>query len=338
MTELLFPVVGAAIVFFVAIPLLTLLALLATKLSPRSRDALSEQANPWRYALVVGPTIAPVLWFVSAAVHQVEEGFPLATCVLEHLGDDICADVFLFAGVLLAVLGVGVFRKLRDERSTGATASTNRSAVRRVARICEHVDLAAYADRIRVVSRGEALVCTRGLLRPQVEIEASLLEELDDAEVTATLLHEIEHLRARDPLHFFVAHVALSLNPLGRLMGAEFARYRFAREALCDRSAVERGAEPLALARSIVRVASPQRARVCAAHLGGTGGIQGIRVRVQLLLRYPGVAVERRRRRPLGILAIAVVLLIVWPHIAGTQPLDLLHHGVERTGLALGMD
>lgn len=339
MNELVFPVIGAMIVFFLAVPLLTVIARAILLALPTKKDGVAGQVSPLRFALIVAPTLGPVIWLVSAAVHQSEEGGPLAACIVDHLGSELCRDVVLFGLVLCWVLSLGVLRRVRGEgRARPVSLSADHAASGRVRSICEgHVTLACASWRMRVVEQGVAPACTRGLLRPRVEIEAALVSRLDDEELEAVLLHEVEHAQANDPLRFLVGQVALTINPIGRLLASELARYHFAREALCDRRAVQRGADPLALARSIVAaaVSKPKPAHVAA--IGGHG-IGGIRVRVQLLLGYastwPGPA---GRHAPIGIVTSLVTLLVALPHVFGTRPLDVLHHGVERAAVFLGM-
>lgn len=340
MNELFFPLIGAMVVFLIAVPLFTLAALAMLALLPAAKDELVAHVSPLRFALIVGPTLGPVIWLVSAAVHQSEEGVPLAACVLDHLGGDVCRDVVMFGLILLSVVGLGAIRRMRGHRAPPRASRDHgaEAAALRVQRACEaSPTLVAWASRIRVVSRGLAPACTRGMLRPRIQIEAELVERLNEEELAATLLHEVEHALARDPLRFFVAQVALSVNPFGALLSSELSRYHFAREALCDRRAVQRGAEPLALARSIVSVAAPGPAPMLTAALGGHG-IGGVRVRVQLLLGYaaqrPGPA-ERNTR--IGVATTLVTALAALPHFTGTAPLDVLHHSVERAVLILGL-
>lgn len=342
MNELFFPVVGALLIFFVVVPLLTLAARSAVALLPVSGNRVSAQESPWRFLLVVGPTLGPLVWLISASIHQSEEGAPLAACVVDHLGGELCRDVVLFGLILFAILGYGVVRRVRRERRETrqpvVVAADRAAATDRVRDICQrNLTLAGFAARIRVVEHGLAPACTRGLFQPRVELEAALVMRLDDDELEATLLHEVEHAHARDPLRFFVAHVALSINPLGRVLSSELARYHFAREALCDKRAVQRGADPLALARSIVSVAAPAGAPASVPALGGHG-IGGIRLRVQLLLgyaaRWPGPA---QRRTPIGVVTTLITLVAVAPHLMGAGPLDVFHHGIERAALLLGL-
>jgi len=340
MTELVFPVVGAMIVFFVAVPLLTVMARAILVALPAKKDGVAEHVSPLRFALLVAPSLGPVIWLVSAAAHQSEDGEPLAACIVDHLSSELCRDVVLFGLVLFSVLSLGVLRRIRGEgRSRPVSLPADHVACERVRSICEgHLTLSRASSRIRVVEHGVAPACTRGLFRPRVEIQATLVSRLlDDDELEGVLLHEIEHAQAKDPLRFFVVQVALSINPIGRVLASELARYHFAREALCDRRAVQRGANPLALARSIVATAAPKAIPAHVAALGGHG-IGGVRVRVQLLLGYatawPGPA---RQHSPVGVVTSFVTFLAAMPHIFGTEPLDVLHHGIERAAVLLGL-
>lgn len=340
MNQLLFPVVGAMLVFFVAVPCLTVAARALLAARPTARGGALTRTSSWRFSAIVGPTLGPTVWLVSAAIHQSETGTPLAACVIDHLGDDACRDVVLFGVLLFAILGFGALRPAKRGRGSRPRPTTRdlSAAAGRVRAACaRNPTLASFASRVHVVDRGVAPACTRGLLRPRVEIEAELAERLDPDELVATLLHEVEHARSFDPLRFFVAQVALSVNPLRGLLSGELSRYHFTREALCDRRAVQAGADPLALASSIVAVASPAPLASAAAALTGHG-IDGVKLRVQLLLGYaahsPGPA---RRPPPLALAAAPVATLAMLPHVIGTGPLDLLHHGVERAALVLGL-
>ena len=80
------------------------------------------------------------------------------------------------------------------------------------------------------------------------------LAELSRHELDAVLLHEIAHLRGHDSLWLGAAAVVervLWLQPLQRMA---VARIRAAAEARCDAWALERRAEPIALAGALARV------------------------------------------------------------------------------------
>lgn len=338
MSEFFFPVVGTIVVFFIGVPLLTLVARGISAVLPPTRDAVLAQASPWRFILIVSPSLGPVIWLASAAVHQAEQGASLTACISGHSRGDACRDVGLFALLLLSVLAAAAVSRLKHGRPPERTSRYTMAAVARVRRICEtNLTLVPGASRVRVVARGLAPACARGLFRSRVELEAELVHRLSDEELEATLLHEFEHAQARDPLHLFIAQAALSINPFGYLLAAELSRYHFAREALCDRRAVQLGADPLALARSIVSVATPRSPPDFAAALGGHG-IEGVRVRVQLLLGYATHSPEPvGRGTPPGLLTAVLMIVTASPHFIGTGPLDVLHRGVESTALTLGL-
>lgn len=343
MNELIFPVVGALLVFFAIVPLFTILARGALALLSTGGGWMSSRGTSLQLLLLVGPTLAPVVWLTSAALHQIEDGAPLAACLLDHLGGDLCRDVVLFGLLLLAVCGLSVVRRMRQDHGTTflALEVDDRLMVTkaRVQAVCRRSPtLNKFAERVRVVRHDFAPACTRGLFFTRIELTESLVARLDPPEIEATLLHEVEHAAGYDPLRFFVLQVALSINPLRALLLADLARYHLSREALCDKRAVQQGADPLALARSIVSAATPIRAASPQAALSGGHGIEGVRLRVQLLLGYaaqsPGPV---ERQHPVGVSLGFIVLVAVLPHLFGAGPLDLLHNGIEQTALLLGL-
>ena len=347
MSELVFPLAGALVVFLIAVPLATLVAKGILVAGRRAPGGLPIHCTAGTYALVTAPTLVPALWFLSAALHQSEPGQALAACVVDRLHDDSCRDALLFAGVLALILGHGVVRRLH--RDLAPRPAVQRLAAtsphgRRLAALCAaHPALARAAHSVAVVSGARDPVCTRKALRPVIEVEASFMDQLDDDALAAALLHEVEHARALDPLRYLLAAVSLSLNPLARLLRPELARWRLAREASCDQGAVLAGANPLALALAIVSAARPAPMPAgtgLVATLGG--GCHGVKARVRLLLCYADQSPEPRRP-PVRVLPgtrflLALLLLLALPHATGTALLDVLHQGIEVAVLGSGLD
>lgn len=344
MNELVFPLAGALVVFLVVVPLATLVAKAVMVARRRAPAGLPAHGTAGAYALVIAPTLVPALWFLSAALHQSEPGQALAACAVDHLQDDSCRGALLFAGVLALILGHGVMRRLRRDlapRPAGQRLPATSRHGRRLAALCAaHPALARAAHRIAAVTGARDPVCTRKALRPIIEIEASFMDHLDDHALAAALLHEVEHARALDPLRYLLAAVSLSLNPLARLLRPELARWRLAREAACDRGAVQAGANPLALALAIVSAARPTRAPAPA--IATLGGCDGVKLRVQLLLRYAEQSPGPRRAPSYALpgtpFFLALLLLLALPHATGTALLDVLHQGIEIAVLGSGLD
>ena len=153
---------------------------------------------------------------------------------------------------------------------------------------------------------------------------------LSDEALASALGHENEHVRALDPLRYFVLKLALAVNPFGKfLLAPHAARWKVAREAHCDREAVIHGATPLSLAEAIVRAARPGQESVAL----GTGDMNVVKFRVRLLLAFAERSPMRccnEGRSAIHIALALVFLALLLPHRAGTEPLDVLHSSAEQ--------
>jgi hypothetical protein len=121
----------------------------------------------------------------------------------------------------------------------------------------------------------------------------------------------------------------LRANPAGKLLISDFERWRGAREAICDREAVHRGGEPLALAEGIVRAArfrcddlKPQAASMLCGH-----DAAALKLRLALLLNGSPAPV-----RTLGhiVLVLGVIAVLVIPHVESLGALEHFHFEAER--------
>jgi beta-lactamase regulating signal transducer with metallopeptidase domain len=149
-----------------------------------------------------------------------------AVLVVAHLGLGVLALVeyaqldwlasvpFEFMAVTVvaasAVLGVaGAVRvarsALRGRRAITRLLRSHTCAVPNAVRAA--TEPLGITDRISVVAIADACAVTYGLLRPRILLSTSLIAALDDAELTAVLVHERQHLRERDPLRLFTGRV-----------------------------------------------------------------------------------------------------------------------------------
>ena len=139
-------------------------------------------------------------------------------------------------------------------------------------------------------------------------------------------------MRDRDPLRYFIAWLALAVNPLGRwLLGPELTRWIVAREAHCDREAVLAGASAPALAQALVaaaRFSSVGPAPAAPALRSPCANV--LRLRVDLLLAYAERTPDRCCRAPSLRLAVCgFVLALALAHPYGEKPLNTLHRTTE---------
>jgi beta-lactamase regulating signal transducer with metallopeptidase domain len=146
--------------------------------------------------------------------------------------------------------------------------------------------LAALARRAPRLLVGEAATGPHvvGILRPIIVIPPALLDE--PALLGAALLHELAHIRRRDPLARIVQLVASALFffwPVVRLINR---RLDLAREAACDAWALEASEVPRpAYARLLVRMA-----RLRAAEAASLAAPRGLEARVAAVLGPPATA------------------------------------------------
>ncbi len=333
MSELAFAITTIALLFVVAIPTTTVLAKLVLIAKRRRSPEITHYGSSWGYLYVIAPVIIPVLWVVSAALHQSEPGGALGTCLDDDSLDAICIGALGLAGSITlfsVVMATTVPGRKTPPAHDSATSRTQRARIQRV--IAADPVLRRWRSRVLVVERQPTPACVRGLLRPQVEMSLEYMDRIDDEMLHAVLLHEVEHAVCGDPLRTLLAEVAMRLNPLAALLRVEFARWKLAREVACDRHAIRLGADRVALAEALV--AGARHDRPCSAFpaLRSTER-DALELRVRLLLdeSWPDCGCGSRR----GVLTALVLLATVAavPHLIGSEPLDSFHRAVDEAVL-----
>ncbi len=330
MNEAAFPLLGPVLVLGLALPLSAVLArlvLLGVRRLERRRSASTV-----RYWTLVGSSALPVVWFVSASIHQAEPNQPHDVCAIVHHAERWCAEPALFSLALSLLVALWALPRVASEWRIAARGEA--PGARLVALLDAHPVLRELRGRVRVSDAAGPALVTVGLFWPRVVVQRNVLDELDDSALVAALAHEAAHVRLRDPLRYLLLWWALALNPLGRwLLGGERTRWLFDRETRCDLHAVEAGACGAALAHALVVAA---RTPVPAASAGlGSGSLPLIRLRVQLLLAYAGgpsacALREARLQRAFACgFFLLCALIALLPHGSGTLPLDLVHEIAE---------
>lgn len=343
-----YPLLGALVVVGALMPVVAAVIAAAVTGVVGERGGDDDRADA-RYFAVVGASALPLVWCVSAAMHQLEGGRSVVACLLDDAEAARCFE----PGALAALLGVGVvaawwrIARRGPRVAAGESAAARREADRITKVVAATPMLSALRGRIHVSDGTELAVCTHGMWRPRVAVSVAWAEQVGDDVLVAALAHELQHVRARDPLRYGVLQLALAVNPVGRRwLAAHATRWVAAREVHCDRGAVLEGAEPLALAEAIVRAARPSLQRVvpavstvAVAPLGGTDGAGGasdtsaISRRVRLLVGFSERAPSacgcaRRAAWPWAV--VGLIAAMVMPHHTGTQALDALHIGAEH--------
>lgn len=327
MAELIFPLAALVVIFFGVVPALTVISrgLLRRARRTRSWAGFGSQST---FVLLVAPTLVPLAWLTSAALHQNERPQGVA-CLVPHVGES-CADAMLLLtgllGALTVTMGLRAWRERPRQQVHGL--AMDHPVVARVQRIV------AGDPRLRrltvIVAQGSTdPVCTLGWFWPRVIVDACFVECADDAMLRAALLHERAHVAGFDTVRDFMVRFALAFNPARRWLAPDFERWRHAREAQCDSVAVRDGGEPLALAESILRAARFEcrgRARSGVAMLCGHD-TAALKLRLALLVRGPLAPALGRGQ---WVLATALVCVIAAPHLFSEGLLEHFHLAVER--------
>ncbi len=333
MTEAVFPLVGTALVVLVVLPAFAALAKLLLWALERRHALGTLHGLDVRYLVLSGSSLLPLAWILSAALHQAETGRSVVACLFDHDSASPCFEAGFFTATLSLVIAGLCVRGLdaapRIDVSSSPRARAFSSIVEGLIR--SHPSLHGLADRIAITEVPGIAVETRGWWRPRILLGLAYAEGLRPEALASALAHEAEHVRASDPLRYFVLSFALAVNPFGRwLLSADAARWIAAREAHCDREAVLRGAAPLPLAEAIVRAARPTSRDVVAL---ASADAAVLRFRVDLLLAFserpPVQCCHRRGGGVWGASALLVVAMFL-PHQTGTHALDALHTSAEH--------
>lgn len=329
MNEAIFPILGTAFVVLVVLPLFALIARLALDYFEHERSHGPLHGLNLRYVLLVGSSVLPLAWFLSAALHQAESGSAVLHCLFDEGPAALCFESVYFA---LALSAFVVFRGISPlQRALTLPALTRHPiAETRLARLlAEHPHLTSLQGRIAITSDTQNAIGTYGLVRPFIVVSTKFLDKVSDEMLVSALGHEREHLRSFDPLRYALLDIGMAVNPIGNLLlKRHVARWVAAREAHCDREAVVHGSEPLPLAEAIVCAARPLEAVAL-----GARDTQTLRFRIQMLLAFS----ERKpshccHQGHLALpIAVAVLLTVLFlPHQAGTEALDVIHRGAEH--------
>jgi beta-lactamase regulating signal transducer with metallopeptidase domain len=340
-SEAVFPLLGPLLVFLVVLPAAAIVVKIALVVLDRWCDGGELHTyQGLRYVLLVASGIGPIGWFLSASLHQAESGRSSSICSASHAANAFCPEAEFFA--LALVCSAAAFATFRLRRRTTSRPSASLRAQRAAVRILKLVrsrpSLAMLVGRIDVFDDLEVPIGTLGMLRPRVAVRTDFAEELDSEALAGALLHEIEHVRDRDPLRYFVAYLALAVNPIGRLLlDKELAWWLLAREVHCDREAVLDGAYAAALAQAIVIAARPPSLHLVPG-LGPTDSL-AVKLRVNLLLAYDEHGPHQCCRQPVLRFALCALLFVVLlPHAGSTGALDAVHMASERAAILVAGD
>ncbi|MCK6575124.1 M56 family metallopeptidase [Myxococcota bacterium] len=231
------------------------------RLAPARRAAWSAALLALPPALALAVVLPVVIGSAAGWIPVIEWCHRIHTHCDLLLGSDSATEVLVYGltgGALAVALGV-VFARLgapllwARRRASVTLAPADRACLdRALARFEARGEAPPRVVVIPSLGGGAAVF---GIRRPTVMLSADLLGMLGPDELYAVLRHERAHFERRDGLWSLGITLGRHLSPWPGAGRALATLWHLDREILCDGQAVRDGADPLALAQSLVTAA-----------------------------------------------------------------------------------
>src|SRR5690606_29974938 len=106
MDELFFPIAAVALTFLMLIPALTLISHTVLAHKRKHTRSWPNFGSETTFAWLVAPTLLPIAWLLSSALHQIEPRQALQTCLVDHVNVDprwisLCLDGVILLGLVV---------------------------------------------------------------------------------------------------------------------------------------------------------------------------------------------------------------------------------------------
>ena len=166
MSELVFPLLGVALVFLVILPACAAGVKLLLVLLEQSALAGPLRGLGLRFVLLSASSILPIVWLFSAGLHQAESGRSVLACLFAHDTRTLCVESALFA---LTLGGIAVARSLAVSRrlAVGATVGAASSLAPQLERVFAAYPALSPLRRL-LVSRSTAACCVSWMVLKSV--------------------------------------------------------------------------------------------------------------------------------------------------------------------------
>ena len=219
-----------------------------------------------------------VLLLVAILVHAILAGLAIAEFATWGWPLPTWFDTSAVTLVLAsAVAGLAASARVAVHAAAGSRRMRTllRSSARPIPPFIQNVAAGlGCAARVDMVSGEEAFAVTYGLMRPRILVSTGLATALDPAEIAAVLVHELEHVRHRDPLRLLAARLFAAWGCYLPAAGWLAGRAALRRELAADRAAARRAGRD-ALAGALLKLAStPVCPAVAAASQDGPGSME----------------------------------------------------------------
>lgn len=174
----------------------------------------------------------------------------------------------------------------------------------------EEIELCANGNAVtvRLLTSDEAVAFSAGLFRPRIYLSTGLLRRVSPSELEAALLHELAHVRRRDPLRCWLVELVLWSLWFPRTSWLSLA-HRAARESRADSLAVAGMGDDRPLLRALLQVDT-------LVPFPGSCGLTSERERALRQVRNHGLAIGPGERAAF-ILGLSLVAAMMFVAVAG---------------------
>jgi len=246
---------------------------------------MTDRASPrisLTLALIIAVTVWPSFLLLALDVYGLQ-GW-LRECRVWHdpAGASVLAVLLFTSFVVIVCLLNNIRRSIRLRRSIRNMPLLNERKTAELRKTLPDLEMVT----LRVYPCNVPQAFTLGWRTPVIVLSSWLLENLDEQEITATVAHELAHIRHRDTLLMFWVHSlcpgGFGLSPLRR----QIRQLTVLIENRADTTSTFLTGNPLALASALTKVGKhltlPRSAPVLS--LTGNGNASLLRQRVVMLL------------------------------------------------------
>ena len=342
MNELLFPLGTILLLSGVIIPFLSLLTRIRIGYLQQNHPSFeSLHSNRLLFWLLL-PTALPIVWIVFSIVHlgysDVVHTSHEAICLLNHnqFWTDEAILLIIMIGISL-IFSVRIY--LEELRQSRVTLVHNPILESRIHKILQKRTIGSGSN-VLLIKQATFAAQSVGIIQPKVLLSADWVEYIDDDMLEATLLHEFAHHHSGDLWTGACLKLGMLMNPSAKLLQPSTAIWLQSRELMADQKAVSYGANPLALAQSIVNAIRWQQDHTLLSNHDlrfclSPSNTSLLKLR---LLHLTGSATFTHSPSKSGsfLWTLGLICILSLPHLLSIDLLDALHYGIEVGAQSMG--
>ena len=343
MNELLFPLGTILLLSFVIIPLLSILTQIRIGYLQQHHPSFEKlHTNRLLFWLLL-PTALPIVWIVFSVVHlgysDVVHTSHESICLLNHhqFWTDEAILLVIMMGIAL-ILSIRIY--LEELNQSRVAVIHNPILENRIRKIRQTLSIGSESN-VLLIKKAKFAAQSIGIIQPKVLLSEEWVEQIDDDMLEATLLHEFAHHHAGDLWTGACLKLGILMNPSAKRLQPSTAIWLQSRELMADQKALYYGANPLALAQSIVNAIRWQREQTLISNQDVQFCLSPSNtslLKLRLLHLTDSTSSTQSPSKSVSVLwMLGLVCILSLPHLLSIDLLDSLHYGIEVGAQYIGV-